>query len=51
MVHSVFGYTLMAAGATRIIEIAFVLKDSRGAGEPISFQYLPPFVRTDRYYP
>jgi len=51
MVHSVFGYTLMAAGATRIIEIAFVLKDSRGAGEPISFQYLPPFVRTDQYYP
>jgi hypothetical protein len=51
MVHSVFGYTLMAAGATRIIEITFVLKDSRGAGEPISFQYLPPFVRTDRYYP
>jgi len=50
MVHSVFGYTLMAAGATRIIEIAFVLKDSRGVGEPTSFQYLPPFVRTDRYY-
>ena len=48
MVHSVFGYTLMAAGATRIIEIAFVLKDSRGAGEPNSFQYLPPFVRS--YY-
>ena len=44
MVHSIFGYTLMAAGATRIIEIAFVLKDSRGAGEPHSFQYLPPFV-------
>ena len=51
MVHSVFGYTLMAAGATRIIEIAFVLKDSRGAGEPTSFQYLPPFVRTNQYYP
>lgn len=45
MVHSVFGYTLMAAGATRIVEIAFVLKDSRGlVGEPNSFQYLPPFV-------
>ena len=44
MVHTVFGYTLMAAGATRIIEIAFVLKDSRGVGEPNSFQYLPPFV-------
>jgi hypothetical protein len=45
MVHTAFGYTLMAAGATRMIEIAFVLKDSRGlAGEPNSFQHLPPFV-------
>lgn len=44
MVHSVFGYTLMAAGATRIIEICFVLKDSRGGGEPNSWQHLPPFV-------
>ena len=26
-VHSVFGYTLMAAGAVRIIEISFVLRD------------------------
>jgi hypothetical protein len=51
MVHSVFGYTLMAAGATRIIEIAFVLKDSRGAGEPNSFQYLPPFVRNRCHTP
>lgn len=47
MVHTVFGYTLMAAGATRIVEIAFVLKDSRGlVGEPNSFQHLPPFVST-----
>lgn len=45
MVHSVFGYTLMAAGAARIVEIAFVLKDSRGfVGEPNSFQHLTPFV-------
>lgn len=44
MVHSVFGYTLMAAGAARIIEISFVLKDSRGGGEPNSWQHLPPFV-------
>ncbi|KAF2158213.1 hypothetical protein K461DRAFT_290459 [Myriangium duriaei CBS 260.36] len=27
MVHTVFGYTLMAAGLTRIIEISFVLRD------------------------
>ena len=46
-VHTTFGYTLMAAGATRMIEIAFVLNDSRGlVGEPNSFQYLPPFVRS-----
>lgn len=49
MVHSVFGYTLMAAGATRIVEIAFVLKDrnsisSKHGEETNSFQYLPPFV-------
>jgi Protein of unknown function (Ytp1)/Domain of unknown function (DUF2427) len=48
MIHSFFGYTLMGAGATRIIEIAFVLKDKPtlavdGYGVN-SFQYLPPFV-------
>jgi len=49
MIHSFFGYTLMAAGATRIIEIAFVLRDrstlSVDGTNPNSFQYLPPFVR------
>jgi hypothetical protein len=48
MIHSIFGYTLMAAGFTRIIEIAFVLKDkntvSLDGSDPNSFQYLPPFV-------
>lgn len=48
MVHSLFGYTLMAAGFTRMIEIAFVLRDkpaiSMSGLEPNSFQYLPPFV-------
>ena len=44
MVHSIFGYTLMAAGAARIIEICFVLRDSRGGGEPNSWQHLTPFV-------
>ena len=44
MVHSVFGYTLMSAGAARVIEIAFLLKDSRGSSEPSSWQHLPPFV-------
>jgi hypothetical protein len=44
----VFGYTLMGAGLTRIIEIAFVLKDrdiyGKPGSEPNSFQYVPPFV-------
>ncbi|KPI42466.1 Protein YTP1 [Cyphellophora attinorum] len=44
MVHRMFGYTLMAAGATRIIEICFTLKDSRGGSEPSSWQHLPPFL-------
>ncbi|KAI9779269.1 MAG: hypothetical protein M1816_003632 [Peltula sp. TS41687] len=48
MVHTVFGYTLMAAGFTRIVEISFVLKDrdtlSDDGSDPNSFQYLPPFL-------
>lgn len=51
MVHTIFGYTLMAAGLTRIIEVAFVLRDRNavevddtGVSEPNSWQYLPPFV-------
>lgn len=44
MIHSIFGYTLMAAGLTRIIEISFVLKDKPALSEPNSFQYLTPFV-------
>jgi hypothetical protein len=48
MVHSVFGYTLMAAGLTRIIEISFVLGDrnsiSADGQDTHSFQYLPPFL-------
>lgn len=45
-VHTFFGYTLMAAGLTRIIEVAFVLKDKpmTDDGEPNSFQFIPPFV-------
>ncbi|KAK5164439.1 hypothetical protein BJ546DRAFT_451480 [Cryomyces antarcticus] len=49
MVHTVFGYTLMGAGLTRIIEISFVLQDKNTVddkdGEATnSFQYLPPFL-------
>lgn len=46
--HTMFGYTLMAAGLTRIIEIAFVLRDEQSLAEDgrswNSFQYLPIFV-------
>lgn len=46
MIHTVFGYTLMAAGLTRMIEVAFVLKDEPGLpnGDASSFQYTTPFV-------
>ncbi|TID19364.1 hypothetical protein E6O75_ATG06702 [Venturia nashicola] len=48
MVHRVFGYTLMGAGAARLIEISFVLKDkatlSEDGSNPNSFQHLPPFL-------
>lgn len=48
MTHKAFGYTLMAAGFTRIIEVAFVLNDKVGISEDgygtHSFQYIPPFV-------
>ncbi|KAJ5126298.1 Protein YTP1 [Penicillium atrosanguineum] len=48
MIHSIFGYTLMAAGLTRIIEISFVLRDkpavSMSGTDPNSFQYLTPFL-------
>ena len=48
MVHSFFGYTLMLAGLTRIIEISFVLKDratlSPDGNDPNSFQYIPVFL-------
>lgn len=48
MVHNVFGKTLMLAGATRVIEICFVLKDKHSIAangrEWNSFQYVPVFV-------
>ncbi|KAH8882279.1 hypothetical protein GQ53DRAFT_666149 [Thozetella sp. PMI_491] len=48
MTHKMFGYTLMAAGVTRIIEISFVVKDKVGISESgydtHSFQYIPVFL-------
>ncbi|KAA8568550.1 hypothetical protein EYC84_007570 [Monilinia fructicola] len=47
MVHTIFGYTLMAAGLSRIVEIAFLLKDKATLsedGDANSFQYVPPFL-------
>ncbi len=52
-VHKMFGYTLMLAGLTRIIEISFILREkttligSEGGdvdAEINSFQYLPVFL-------
>ncbi|KAL8705018.1 MAG: hypothetical protein Q9201_001863 [Fulgogasparrea decipioides] len=50
-VHTVFGYTLMAAGAARVVEISFVVRDketvgewSGGGDEANSWQYLTPFL-------
>ncbi|ODV76895.1 uncharacterized protein CANTADRAFT_57584 [Suhomyces tanzawaensis NRRL Y-17324] len=44
-VHGVFGLALMGAGASRIIEISFVLNDKPCTpdGRIVSFQYFPPF--------
>lgn len=48
MTHKAFGYTLMAAGVTRIVEVSFVLNDKVGITDngydTHSFQYIPPFV-------
>lgn len=44
MVHQVFGYTLMAAGLARIIEITIILRDKPALGEESSFQHLPPYL-------
>ncbi|KAK9457503.1 hypothetical protein V1511DRAFT_493796 [Dipodascopsis uninucleata] len=43
-IHAMFGYALMGAGFTRIIEVSFVLKDENNVGEVKSFQHLPPFL-------
>ncbi|CAK7271147.1 hypothetical protein SEPCBS119000_004452 [Sporothrix epigloea] len=46
--HAMFGYTLMAAGLTRIIEVAFVVRDknsvSSDSTETNSFQFIPVFL-------
>ncbi|CCU82757.1 hypothetical protein similar to YTP1 [Blumeria hordei DH14] len=46
MIHTVFGYTLMAAGLTRVIEVSFILRDQNTIsddGDANSFQYISPF--------
>lgn len=48
MTHAMFGKTLMAVGVTRVIEIAFILKDKQSMDESgrtwNSFQYIPVFL-------
>ena len=53
MVHTVFGYTLMAAGLARIIEVSFVCKDKSylATGDVSSWQYLSPYVSISATYP
>lgn len=43
-VHAMFGLVLMAGGASRIIEISFLLKDKGCSlsGQILTFQHLPP---------
>jgi hypothetical protein len=54
-IHSIFGWTLMAAGISRLIEICFVVPQlgtvgpqgaADGSTAPVTspFQHLPPFV-------
>jgi hypothetical protein len=46
--HTMFGYTLMGVGITRVIEIAFVLRDAHSISEDgrsaNSFQFIPCFL-------
>ncbi|WYZ46814.1 hypothetical protein EsH8_IX_001039 [Colletotrichum jinshuiense] len=48
MTHAMFGKTLMAVGITRIIEVAFVVKDAVGVSEDgrqtNSWQFIPVFL-------
>ena len=44
-VHALFGFVLMLAGLSRIVEILFLLSDQRSSrsGKILSFQHFPPF--------
>jgi len=49
MIHKVFGYSLVAAGLTRIVEICFILRDAPtppgdSTPGPSSFQHIPLFL-------
>ncbi len=52
--HTMFGYTLMVVGITRIIEIAFVLRDAHSISEDgrtaNSFQFVPVFVSQPAFH-
>jgi len=49
-VHKAFGYSLIAAGLTRLVEICFVLNDQPTPSTSLenskvrAFQHLPPFL-------
>ena len=44
-IHGLFGYSLIAAGVLRIVEVCFVLNDQPTTNTAIrTFQHLPPYV-------
>lgn len=56
MIHALFGYALMAAGAARIIEICFVLNDqatgsSESTGEARTTVSTGPERSDGQWYP
>lgn len=55
MTHKAFGYTLMAAGFTRMVEVTLVLQDKVGISDDgydvHGFQYIPVFVSPPPLFP
>jgi hypothetical protein len=46
MIHALFGYMLMGVGATRIIEVCFLLED-----QPTGHSALPRDASPGQWYP
>jgi hypothetical protein len=49
-IHGLFGYSLIAAGVLRLVEICFVLHDGATPHGVIRvFQHLPPYVSSQSF--